>query len=421
MGVAEGQCGGIVLSDVQIRKAKAQAKPYKLSDSEGLFLYVTTAGAKLWRLKYRYGGKEKLLSIGPYPDVSLADAREARRQAKELLRAGEDPGIAKKQRRIAAVAASENTFELVARGWHALQAPGWAKRHADDVLDSMEKYVFPELGALPITKITTPMVLKVLRDIEKRPAIETARRVRQRISAVFIYAISTGLAEADPAATMKSAMAPLIKGKQPALTGLDEVRGILKDVARVPGHPTTKLGLFLLALTAVRPGVVAETPWTELDAIDPDVRLWLIPPARMKGKLDQKREFLTPVARQVVDLIEALRPLSAGKVHAFPNTRHPRKPMSNNAMGYLLNRAGYHHRHVPHGFRASFSTVMNERYPLERHIIDFALAHVPKDKVEKAYNRALYLDRRRELMQEWADLLLDGLPPFEEIAAGPRR
>lgn len=410
-----------MLSDVQIRKAKAQAKPYKLSDSEGLFLYVSAAGAKLWRLKYRYGGKERLLSIGPYPDVSLADAREARRQAKELLRAGEDPGIAKKQRRVAAAAAAENTFEVVARAWHKLQKPQWSERHGDDVIDSLNTHVFPALGCLPVTKITTPMVIDVIRAIEKRPAIETARRVRQRVSAVFLFAISTGLAEADPAAPVKGALAPLIKGKQPALTTVEEVRGILSAVAAVPGHPTTKLGIFFLALTAVRPGVVAETPWVELDAIDPDTRLWLVPAARMKGRLDQKREFLTPVARQAVDLIEALRPFSSGKVHAFPNTRHPRKPMSENAMGYMLNRAGYHHRHVPHGFRASFSTVMNERYPLERHIIDFALAHVPKDKVEGAYNRALYLDRRRELMQEWADLLLEGLPPFQEIVAGPRR
>lgn len=414
-----------MLTDTQARNAKPCDKPYKLTDGKGLYLYVTPAGGKVWRLKYGFGGKEKLLVIGPYPGIGIADARRARDDAKALLRDGRDPGTAKKQARLANGRASADTFEVIAREWHDLNKSSWTATHAADVIGSLERDVFPDIGALPIRDITAPDVLSVVRAIEGRPAIETARRIRQRISSVFVYAIASGRAETDPAATVKGAMAPLRKGRQPAITDLEAAREMLRKTEDETAHPVTKLALRLLALTAVRPGTLAATPWTEWTDLDPDNPVWRVPAERMKLRLrhkdDEARDHLVPLSRQAVEAIEALRTLSGRGPLAFPNTRHAHKPMSENAMGYLLNRAGYHHKHVPHGWRSTFSTVMNERFPADHRVVDLMLAHVPQNKVEGAYNRAAHLQRRRELAQAWADLILEGAKPADELLVGPRR
>ncbi len=414
-----------MLTDVQARKAKPGEKPYKLTDANGLFLYVTKAGGKIWRFKYGFGGKEKLLVIGPYPAIGLADARKARDDAKALLREGTDPGAVKRLDKLTGAIATATTFESVAREWHELNKSAWTATHAADVLGSLERDVFPAIGATPIRDITAPVVLALLREVEQRPAIETARRIRQRISAVFVYAISSGRADNDPATVVKGAMAPLRKGRQPAITDLEAAREMLRKAEDEPAHPVTKLALRLLALTAVRPGTLATTPWSEWSNLDPDNPIWRVPAERMKLRLhhkdDEARDHLVPLSRQAVEAIEAVRTLSGRGPLAFPNTRHAHRPMSENAMGYLLNRAGYHHKHVPHGWRSTFSTVMNERYPSDHRVIDLMLAHVPKDKVEGAYNRAAHLDRRRELGQAWADLILEGAKPTSELLDGPRR
>ncbi|MER8862067.1 integrase arm-type DNA-binding domain-containing protein [Mesorhizobium sp. M0757] len=411
-----------MLTDIAIKKAKAADKPYKMTDGGGLHLFVSTAGGKLWRFRYEVGGKEKLLSIGSYPDVSLLNARAARDEAKATIRAGKDPSITKKLRKLSHVTSTANTFEAIGREWYKLQKPQWAERHAHDVLVSMERDVFPTFGNVPIKDITAQEVLALLRIIEKRDAKETARRVRQRMSAIFVYAVSSGRAETDPASIVKGAMAPMKKGKQPAIIDLDKAREMLAKAEDEPAHPVTKLALRILALTAIRPGTLATTPWAEWpDGVD----LWQIPAERMKMRLhhkdDEARDHLVPLSKQAVEAIEALRTISGRGPLAFPNTRHAHKPMSENAIGYLLNRAGYHHRHVPHGWRATFSSVMNERFRGDKSLIDLMLAHVPKDKVEGAYNRALHLDRRRELAQLWADLILDGAQPASALVMGPRR
>lgn len=412
-----------MLSDTKIRGAKRAARPYKLADGGGLYLFVSTSGGKVWRLKYRFGGKEKLLSLGRYPDVSLAAARAQRDEAKRNLRDGRDPSAVKKEQAEAAVVAASNTFEKVARAWFDVNKGQWTDTHASDVIGSLERDVFPDLGAVPIGEITPPRVLKVLRAIEARPAIETARRIRQRMSAVFVYGIASSLCETDPAALVQKALARPLKGRQPAITDLAKAREMLRTAESIPAHPVTKLGLRFLALTVVRPGIVCSTPWTELNAIDDET--WCIPAERMKlrkeRKNDDRYDFLVPLPRQALEVIEALRSLTGRCPYAFPNARHSHRPMSENAIGYLLNRAGYHHKHVPHGWRATFSTIMNERFKEDRHIIDLMLAHVPKDKVEGAYNRAAYLSRRRELAQIWADLLLEGMLPAHALLNGPRR
>ncbi len=411
-----------MLTDTAIRKAKPGEKAYKLADSGGLHLYVSPAGGKLWRFRYAFGGKEKLLSIGPYNAVGLVEARAARDDAKASLRDGRDPAIAKRLQKLTRTTSNATTFEAVAREWYELNKSQWVQRHADDVISSLQREVFPVLGNVPIADIEPPEVIALLRGVEKH-AKDTARRIRQRMSAVFVYAISTRRAGGDPAATVQKAMAPMVKGRQPAITDLAAAREMLAKAETEKAHPVTKLALRILALTAVRPGTLITTPWGEWNGIPDGV--WRIPAERMKLRLQHKdddaRDHWAPLARQTLEAIEALREMTGRGPLAFPNTRHAHKPMSENAIGYLLNRAGYHHRHVPHGWRTTFSTVMNERYRADRHLIDLMLAHVSKDKTEGAYNRALHIDRRRELAQAWADLILEGARPAKDLLVGPRK
>jgi integrase len=414
-----------MLTDIECKRAKGADKPYRLTDFKGLHLYVQVNGHKFWRMRYEFRGKEKLLSFGPYPDVSLAEAREARDEAKKILREGRDPAVVRHQRKLAA-GNPETSFEKVAREWHTLKTPGWVEKHAQDVLDSLEGDVFPSIGSIQMRDIAPADVLAVLRKIESRGARETAKRVRQRISAVFIYAVATGRANGDPAGLLKTVMAPQPRTRQPAITDLKEAKEMLAKIESTPSHPITKLANRLLALTVLRPGAFRGTPWSEFAGVEgTDEPVWRVPAARMKLKLEHKddeaRDFLIPLSRQAVEAVAAARKITGRGIYVFPNGRHPHKPMSENAISYLINRAGYHHRHVPHGWRSTFSTVMNEKHKADRHIIDLMLAHVPKDKVEGAYNRAAYLQRRRELAQEWADMLLDGLPSADDLLLLPRR
>ena len=408
------------LTDREIRAATKAAKAYRMGDGGGLHLRVMPSGSKLWQYRYEFGGAERTFSIGQYPDVSLAEARRARDAARELVREGKDPGIENRIARANRIASGEVTFEAVARAWHAQQLGQWVGRHANDVITSLEADVFPTIGSLPVAEITEPVVLMVLRDIEKRGAIETAHRVRQRMSAVFVHAIACGQARHDPAAVVKKALRAVERGRQPALVDLEEVRQLLRDVAAEAAHPVTKLAIWLQALTVVRPGELAAAPWAEFQRLDDASQaLWTIPAPRMK----MKRDHLVPISAEAVAVLQALHQVTGAGQLLFPNVRSARRPMSENAMGYLLNRAGYHGRHVPHGFRSSFSTIMNERHrnDHDRAVIDLMLAHAPNNRVEAAYNRALHLERRRELAQEWATILMDGLPLPAELLEGPRR
>jgi integrase len=410
-----------VLTDRQVKAATPREKLYRLPDGDGLRLQVMPSGSKLWHYRYEIGGKEKTLSIGTYPEVSLARAREERDAARAMVRQGRDPSVEKKLRRVARIEASAVTFETVARAWHDQVKGTWAARHAWDVLNSLEVDVFPTLGPLPLAEITPPMVLSVLRAIEARPAIETAHRVRQRISAVFVHAIATGQAEADPAAVVKAALRPVKRGRQPALISLEEVREVLRATGAEAASPVTRLAMRWHALTAARPGETAGARWSELVDLDGAEPRWVIPKERMKGREEKKREHAVPLTPEAVAITKVLRDLTGRSPFMFPNARHAHRPMSENALGYLLNRAGFHGRHVPHGWRAAFSSIMNERFPADRAVIDLMLAHVPKDKVEAAYNRAEHMARRRELAQAWADMLLEGMPAPEELLGGPRR
>lgn len=414
---------GVSLTDMEIRRAKPRDKTFKLTDSGGLYLAISPTGGRQWRWKFRHGGQERALSLGAYPQVGLAEARRQRDIARDHLKAGKDPSLEKKrqvERRL------NSTFEHIAGEWFESRKAGWVPKHASDVRKSLERDIFPEFGQIAMTDIRPRDVLEALRRVEVRGAVETAHRLRQRIEEIFAYAMGMGLAEDNPAVVVARALRPVRKGRQPAVVTLDEARGVLRDAEALPGHPTTKLALRLLALTTVRPGTIISTPWDELlPTLEGDQPVWRIPAARMKlkvqYKLDDSRDHLVPLSRQAVDLIRALHALNHRSPFAFPNVRFHHRHMSENAIGYLLNRAGFHQRHVPHGWRATFSTIMNERYPGDRHVIEAILAHVPENKVAAAYNRALYLDRRRELLQEWADMLLEGQAGLADIVKLPRR
>jgi len=425
------------LTDAQVRKALPREKDYKLADSGGLYLFVTTKGAKSWRLKYRFADKEKRLVFGLYPEVSLADARDQRDTARRLLREHRDPAIEERKRKMAAHAAAGATFKRVATDWHEAQRPRWSRIQTTKVRQALERDVFPAFGDLPLIDVDGPMVLKMLRVVEARGAIETAKRIRQYVSAVFGYGMAEGLCAADPAATIGRALKPTPRGgKQPAVKDLAAARQLLTDMEASTSGPLTKLASRLLALTVVRPGVVRAATWREFEGIDwddpsapaPDA-LWRVPADRMKLEMEDKEdeafEHVMPLVPQAVEVLRAIRRLTGGIDYLFPSVRSTRIPMSENTIGYMYARNGYSGRHVPHGWRATFSTIMNERAitakrPDDRGIIDAMLAHRPKglSGSEMAYNRALHMPRRRELAQEWADILVTGLLSPADLMAG---
>ena len=434
---------GIVLTDKEVKNAAPRDKAYKMADAGGLYLYVAPTGTKSWRMKFRLHGKEKLLTFGPYPDVKLGEARDRRDAARRQIREHIDPSGARKRAQEAKeIALAEQakliTFEQAARDWHALQTPRWVPVHATDVITSLERDVFPALGAKSLVAIDAPAVLKCLRAVEDRGSIETAKRLRQRISAVYSYAISEGIVSSDPASVVGKALKPLPKKvKQPAITDPNEARLVLVAAEASGASPVTKLASRLLALTQARPGMVRGAEWTEFEDIDwegsaygPFRPLWRIPANRMKLALDLKDEeafeHQVPLCWQAVEALRAVRRLTGRNRLVFPGQRHSHRPLSENAIGYLYNRVGYHGRHVPHGWRSSFSTTMNTlAVKLKRgddeKIIELMLAHVPQNKVKAAYDRAGHMERRRELAQEWADLLMNGMRSADALLDGPRR
>ncbi|GMM59840.1 tyrosine-type recombinase/integrase [Novosphingobium sp. IK01] len=427
-----------MLSDTKVRGAKGTGKAYKLSDGEQLYLHVSAVGGRVWRMNYQFGrnaqGKpaQKTLTIGPYPAISLKDARDARDLAKSMLAKGIEPRPGDLFER-GAGHDTRPTFKGVAMAWHKLQMQRWSKVHAKDVLDCLEKLVFPVIGDLAIEDIQSPEVLRLLQKIVDGGAIETAHRTRQRISAIFVYGIATNQTVRDPAASLAIALPRKPKAKpQPAITDLPALRQMLVDCEAERCRAHTKLALRLLALTAVRPNEIHGARWDEFEDLDGEEPLWRIPAHRMKGDVDRKAEedgdHLVPLAPQAVDVLKAMMPLTGDLELIFPSDRHVHRPMSENTLRALLIRAGYYQRHVPHGFRSAFSTIMNERVERawreaghataspDRAIIDLMLAHVPTNRVEGAYNRAAYMPRRRELAQEWADILLaDMWPPAIHI------
>lgn len=397
-----------MLTNAAVKAARPKPAAYRLTDERGLHLFVTKLGTKSFRMRFRLAGKEQLLTIGQWPEVTLDQARERAELAREQLARGEDP------REVAADQAQVRAFEYVARLWHKHMLPRWTAVHAGDVLDSLERDVFPAIGAMPLAAITPPVLLNALRSVEGRGRRETARRVRQRISAVFCYAMGEGWAESDPAAIVGRALMPPKPARhQPALLEVDQVCELLAAVDQLGAAPSFKLASRFLALTAMRLAAVRGACWSEILDLDGPAPVWRVPAVRMKQaaakKLDPKNDHLVPLSPAAVEVLRQARGLAGDHIRdaaqlIFPG-RTGSAPIGEAAIGALYGRAGFSGRHVPHGWRAAFSTIMNRGGRFDGELIERALAHAPKNKVKAAYDRGEYLDQLRELFDAWAVLI----------------
>jgi integrase len=389
----------VTLSDTKARNAKPQSKPYKIADGDGLFLLVNPTGSKYWRMRYFFAGKEKLLALGVYPEVPLVDARERRMQAKKLLAAGKDPSEAKKEYKQQVVLKTANTFEVVAREWFDKRKHEWASTTADTILGRLEQHILPRLGNKPIADITAPEVLAMLRIVESRGTLETARRAMQISGQVFMYAIATGRAERNPVPDLRGAIkTPVVKHN--AYLNAADLPLYLTTLDVYDGSLQTKLALRLLLLTFVRTTELRGAEWTEIDW---DKAEWRIPAERMK----MKELHIVPLSKQAVVVLRDLEKFTGFRQHVFPNEQRPGTFMSENTMLYALYRMGYHSRATGHGFRSTASTILNE-HGFSADVIERQLAHTERNAVRAAYNHAQYLPDRRKMMQWWADYL-DGI------------
>lgn len=395
------------LTDNGVKNAKPGPKPAKLFDGEGLFLLVQTTGAKLWRLKYRFGGKEKLLALGTYPEIKLKDARERRQGARELVAKGIDPSETRKAEKASRASQSEGTFEAVAREWHkVIHTVKTSEGHAARTLIRLEQDAFPYIGALPMPEITAPKLLEVLRRVESRGAIETAHRIKQACGQVFRYGIATGRCERDPSGDLKDALKPVIVKHHAAVTDPKAVGGLLRAIHGYEGHPVTRAALKLAPLVFLRPGELRHAEWAEIDL---DAALWTIPASRMKRSKQQKLSgapHLVPLSTQAVAILRDLHPLTGQRQYVFPSPRTSARPMSENGVLSALRRMGFEKEDMTgHGFRATARTLMAERLGIDDNIIEAQLAHAVKDSLGRAYNRTEFVDQRRTMMQAWADYL----------------
>lgn len=386
------------LTDPKVRQSKARNKPYKLSDGNGLYLQVQPSGSKYWRLAYRFAEKQKTLAIGIYPEITLANARKKRDDAKSYLSKGIDPSnlMSKKVRKRAEVENLENSFESIAREWHEQQKGGWSKNHWDRVIVSLEKEAFPDIGSLPIQDITVPHVLAILRKVEKRGALEVAARLLQRCSAVFRYAIQTGRAESNPVTDLQGALKTKKVKHQPALTR-SEMPEFLEKLKNYDGSKITQLALNLVILTFVRTGELRGAVWSEFDLENAE---WRIPAERMK----MRAEHVVPLSEQAIEILSELKPITGKHDLVFPSRQTWKKSMSENTMLYAMYRMGYHGTATVHGFRATASTILNES-GFKPDVIERQLAHVERNKVRAAYHRSEYLEERKQMMQWWADFI----------------
>ena len=396
-----------MLTPAAVKAAQPMARAYKLFDAGGLFLFVAPSGLRSWRYKCQRDGRERLITLGRYPAMSLPEARAARDEARRAL--------CEHGRVVPKAAKNLSSFAQLARAWHAHQAPRWSAVHAADVLASLERDALPELGELPIGMIAAPELLDLLERVEGRGCLPTAKRLRQRISAIFRWAIARKLCEADPAAILSQAMLPARPARQhPALLTAEACRQLLDDCETTPARPLVRLASRFLALTAVRLDAVRGMRWGEILLDSPDGPIWRVPAARMKlakvKKTDERFDHIVPLSAQALQVLHEVVVLVRGRADAVLHAdqlvfARGAAPMGEGAIRQLYIDAGYRGRHVPHGWRASWSTILNKLRPDQRAAIDLALGHTPKDKVEAAYNRDDQLAQRRVLMDRWGALI----------------
>jgi integrase len=385
------------LTDTKVRTIKPAEKPKKLFDGGGLFLLVTPTGGKLWRLKYRFGGIEKLLALGAYPQTSLADARQKRDQASALMLNGVDPRDIKKAQK-AAGAQENETFEVIAREWHTKFSASWAASHSNKIIRRFELYVFPWLGDRQIKSITAPDLLTVLRRIEAKGTLDTAHRTRQNCGQVFRYAVATGRAERDPSADLRGAIPPASGKHMATITDPKEIAGLLRSIDDYRGSIVTRCALQLAPLFFVRPGELRHAEWSEFNL---DAAEWRIPAEKMKAGV----LHIVPLSRQALGVLREIHPLTGHGRYVFPSPRTDSRPMSSNAILSALRRMGFAKDEMSgHGFRSMASTLLNEQ-GWNRDAIERQLAHAERNSVRAAYNYAEFMPERKKMMQAWADYL----------------
>ncbi|MES2983968.1 MAG: integrase arm-type DNA-binding domain-containing protein [Pseudomonadota bacterium] len=387
------------LNQLKIQNAKPKEKPYKLGDSGGLYLYVTPTGGRCWRFKYRWLNKEKVLSFGLYPDLSLAEAREKRDDARKLKAKNIDPAEYKKQQRQLAITKDRNTFEHVAREWHEWK---WAKKspyYAKQIMQRLQNDVFPKIGNRPISAITAAELLKVARAIEDRGALELSRRAVQICGQVFQYAIITERAESNPSINLRGFL-KTGERKHRAYVTKQELPSFVEALEAYDGSDKTKLAIKLLMLTMVRPNELCQAQWSEIDL---DGAQWLIPADRMK----MRTAHLVPLSAQACEILRLLKRLGLQRksAYVFPNERAVTKGMTSNTLLFALYAMGFKDRATSHGFRATASTILNESGLFERDVIERQLAHQERNRVRAAYDHAEHFPARRNMMQWWGDTL----------------
>ncbi|PCI57113.1 MAG: integrase [Alphaproteobacteria bacterium] len=387
------------LSAIQVKNAKPKDRDYKLFDGEGLFLLVKKSGKKSWRLKYYFLGAEKLIVIGPYPIVSLQEARDARLKARKLIHGGIDPVAHRIETKDHAIRNADNTFQAIAYEWYENRKDMWTPRYADNVIKRLEEDIFPYIGKLPIKDIEPPLLLDVIRKIEKRGALDLARRQLQKCGEIFRYGIAIGRAVRDPSADIKEALKPSKKDHFAALD-VSELPEFLKAIenndARL--YRSTRNALRLMLLTFVRTSELINARWEEINF---DRKEWVIPAERMK----MRKVHIVPLSKQAIALLKDQKEIAGEWPLVFPSSVRPAQSISNNTILGAIKRLGYKGRMTGHGFRALAMSAIKQELGYRHEVVDRQLAHAPRNKIDQAYDRAQFLDERRVMMQDWSNFV----------------
>ena len=385
------------LTDTAIRHAKPAKKSFKLFDERGLYLEVSPAGGKWWRLKYRFNGKEKRISLGVYPDVSLKVARDRRDEARKLLTDGIDPSENRKAMKASRIERAANSFEVVAREWFANHSPAWAANHANRIIRRFERDIFPWIGGRPIAELTSPELLEVVRRIEKRGALETAHRALGNCGQVFRYAVATGRADRDPSGDLRGALPPANGKHFASVTEPKQVAEVLRAMDGYEGTLTVRCALRLAPLVFVRPGELRNAEWADFNLDSAEWRYTVT---------KTNTPHIVPLSRQAVEILRELHPLTGRGRFVFPGARTNDRPMSDNAILGAMRRLDIGKDEMSgHGFRAMARTILDEVLGFRPDFIEHQLAHAVRDPTGRAYNRTAHLPERRKMMQEWADYL----------------
>ena len=384
------------LSDRQLKAVKATGKDFVLSDGDGLQLRVRASGSMMWNFNYREPLTRSRINmaLGPYPDLSLANARKKAAEARELLALGTDPKTQRDEVRQAKLAETEHTFEKVANAWFELKKDSVTKAYAEDIWRSLTLHVFPSMKTTPLSQITAPMVIKILRPIEAKGSLETVKRLSQRLNEIMTYGVNSGLIFANPLNGIRAVFKKPKKENMAALPP-EELPELMMEIANASIKRTTRCLIEWQLHTMTRPAEAATTRWADIDF---DKRIWTIPPERMK----KRRQHTIPLTDQALSLLETLKQLSGNREYVFPSDRNPRTHANSQTANMALKRMGFQDRLVSHGLRSMASTILNE-HGWDPELIEVALAHVDKDEVRSAYNRTDYIERRRPMMAWWSE------------------